>query len=155
MKCITFDKAAQDSLPEHIKAKIKADRDKVRKEAGESGADRLQRIIQSLRDSDMYIEHIFMRGGCYKFHLFLKTIYPNAVPYIHQDKDHVVTRLFGSLFDIKGIIEPKYECLYTPLSDKDIDLVKSWSFSTNQLLRICECPHCEEPIVYDPKIFYQ
>lgn len=29
-KCITFDKAAQDALPEHIKAKMKADRDKAR-----------------------------------------------------------------------------------------------------------------------------
>lgn len=29
-KCITFDKSAQDSLPEHIKAKMKADREKAR-----------------------------------------------------------------------------------------------------------------------------
>lgn len=30
MKCITFDKEAQDALPEHIKAKMKADREKAR-----------------------------------------------------------------------------------------------------------------------------
>ena len=30
IKCITFDKEAQDSLPEHIKAKMKADREKSR-----------------------------------------------------------------------------------------------------------------------------
>lgn len=30
IKCITFDKKAQDNLPEHIKAKMKADRDKAR-----------------------------------------------------------------------------------------------------------------------------
>lgn len=29
-KCITFDKAAQDALPEHIKAKMKADREAAR-----------------------------------------------------------------------------------------------------------------------------
>lgn len=29
-KCITFDKAAQDALPEHIKDKMKADRTIVR-----------------------------------------------------------------------------------------------------------------------------
>lgn len=28
IKCITFDKSAQSALPEHIKAKMKADRDK-------------------------------------------------------------------------------------------------------------------------------
>ena len=32
-KCITFDKAAQDALPEHIKAKMKADREKARENA--------------------------------------------------------------------------------------------------------------------------
>lgn len=31
-KCITFAKAEQDALPEHIKAKMKADRDKARAE---------------------------------------------------------------------------------------------------------------------------
>lgn len=30
VKCITFDKAAQESLPEHIKAKMKADREIAR-----------------------------------------------------------------------------------------------------------------------------
>lgn len=30
IKCITFDKKAQDSLPQHIKDKMKADRDTAR-----------------------------------------------------------------------------------------------------------------------------
>lgn len=33
IKCITFDKAAQDALPERIKAKMKADREKAKREA--------------------------------------------------------------------------------------------------------------------------
>ena len=32
IKCITFDKKAQDSLPQHIKDKMKADRDNARKQ---------------------------------------------------------------------------------------------------------------------------
>lgn len=32
IKCITFDKKAQDNLPEHIKAKMKADREKARQQ---------------------------------------------------------------------------------------------------------------------------
>lgn len=32
IKCITFDKSAQDSLPEYIKAKMKADREKAKRE---------------------------------------------------------------------------------------------------------------------------
>jgi hypothetical protein len=30
IKCITFDKAAQEALPEHVKAKMKADREKAK-----------------------------------------------------------------------------------------------------------------------------
>ena len=30
IKCITFDKSAQDALPEHIKVKMKADRAKLK-----------------------------------------------------------------------------------------------------------------------------
>lgn len=33
IRCITFDKTAQDALPEHIKAKMKADRQKAKREA--------------------------------------------------------------------------------------------------------------------------
>lgn len=33
IKCITFDKAAQDALPEHTKAKMKAAREKAKREA--------------------------------------------------------------------------------------------------------------------------
>ena len=32
IKCITFDKKAQDLLPEHIKAKMKAAREKAKKQ---------------------------------------------------------------------------------------------------------------------------
>lgn len=32
MRCITFDKKAQDNLPDDIKAKMKADRDKARED---------------------------------------------------------------------------------------------------------------------------
>lgn len=32
IKCITFDKNAQDSLPQHIKDKMKADREKAQSE---------------------------------------------------------------------------------------------------------------------------
>lgn len=37
IKCITFDKKAQDSLPEHIKAKMKADREKAEKQRCKCG----------------------------------------------------------------------------------------------------------------------
>ena len=107
-------------------------------------------VIDSLRNSDGYIKHIFMEGGCYQFFLFLKTIYPFAEPYIHQEKDHVVAKIYGKLFDIHGIIEEKFECMYSPLEDCDLEMCNNWSFHKNNLLQICECPACDEPICYDP-----
>ncbi len=47
MKCITFDKAAQDALPEHIKAKMRADRDKARLE-------RTMKIMKETEFKDFY-----------------------------------------------------------------------------------------------------
>lgn len=37
IKCITFDKKAQESLPEHIKAKMKTDREKARQNKSKPG----------------------------------------------------------------------------------------------------------------------
>jgi len=36
MKCITFDRKAQDALPDHIKARMKVDREKARKQLVEN-----------------------------------------------------------------------------------------------------------------------
>ena len=83
------------------------------------------------------------------YSFFLQTIYPEAEPYIHQDKDHVVTKLFGRLFDIRGIIETKFESLYSPMDSDDVKMANSWSFSRNQVLQLCECPQCGEPIIYN------
>lgn len=105
-------------------------------------------LINALRKADFYVEHLFMMGSCYRFHLFLKEIYPEAVPYLHQDKDHVVSKIDGRLYDIKGAIKKKHECLYSPLKEEDLAMVKRWSFSKNNLLKLSECPNCEEPLCY-------
>lgn len=112
--------------------------------------ERLLSIIDSIRNSDAYIEHIYMRGGCYQFYIILKSIYPESLPYIHQDKDHVATKLFGNLYDIRGEIESKFECLYRPLATEDIPLVEAWNFSRQNVLQLQECPFCDEPLIYQP-----
>lgn len=104
------------------------------------------KLIKALRNSDNYIETIFMNGSCYKFHLFLKSIYPKSKAFIHVDGDHIVTKINGSLFDIRGKIDSKFKCFYKPLHDEDIEIVKKWSFHANNLLKITECPACDEPI---------
>lgn len=43
IRCITFDKEAQDNLPDHIKAKMKTDRDKTREE------DRIEKDFSTIK----------------------------------------------------------------------------------------------------------
>ena len=40
------------------------------------------RFIDALRQTDKYIEMIYMNGACYQFHLLLKTFFPESKPYI-------------------------------------------------------------------------
>jgi hypothetical protein len=76
----------------------------------------------------------------------MKTLFPKSIPYIHVDKDHVVTEINGEYYDIRGMIDSKFKDLYIKLTDDDLELVESWSFHENNLLMITECPVCDEPI---------
>lgn len=44
-KCITFDPVAQEALPDHIKAKMKADRDKAKLEISNALAGTVTTIV--------------------------------------------------------------------------------------------------------------
>jgi len=105
----------------------------------------IEKIIESLRNSDRYIEAIFTEGSCYKFYLFLRTIYPHAEPYFTEDNEHVVTRVGDSFYDITGNVNGE-QC-YTPMSDDDIATAGEWSFSKHKMLSLGECLNCEEPIL--------
>ncbi|WP_440435970.1 hypothetical protein [Pseudoalteromonas luteoviolacea] len=101
------------------------------------------KIINSLRDTDCYMQVIFSQGACYKFHLFLKSLFPNATALINGDKDHIVTLIDGFMYDING----KVDGSFYPLSDSDMALVEGWTFAGNKYLSIGECPSCEEPLL--------
>ncbi|GAB6121638.1 hypothetical protein [Dysgonomonas termitidis] len=50
IKCITFDREAQEALPEHIKAKMKADREKARAEADQELREAALPLIKFLNE---------------------------------------------------------------------------------------------------------
>ncbi len=106
-------------------------------------------LITSLRQTDEYIKAIFTHGSCYKFHLFLKSIWPEASPYMTPDKQHVVTRFGTKFYDINGLYSGKVEKYV--MKKADIELVKTWSFKKQNLLKLTECKICGEPFVYEPK----
>lgn len=102
-------------------------------------------LVNSLRGTDKYIQSIFMQGGCYQFHLFIKKLYPNAKPLIHKNKDHIITEIESEFLDINGIVSDIEN--YNELSENDFEAVEKWSFSRNKMIQISECSFCEEPIV--------
>jgi hypothetical protein len=104
----------------------------------------IEGVISSLRSTDRYVETIFLEGGCYKFHQFLAALFPGATALINEERDHVVTLLNHSCYDITGKVE---SAGYHELSGEDLSLVESWSFSRTRMLSLGECPFCEEPLI--------
>ncbi|MDC3414288.1 hypothetical protein [Terrihalobacillus insolitus] len=98
-------------------------------------------FISVLKKSDVYIEQIYLNGGCYQFYKILRTMFPSAKPYINANKNHVVTMIDGYFYDITGKVFGNY----LPLTKDDEKMCKKWSFSKNYWL-YKECPNCEEPI---------
>jgi hypothetical protein len=102
------------------------------------------RFINALRQTDRYIEMIYMNGACYQFHLLLKTFFPESKPYINKEKDHVITKYAGKYYDITGEASGNW---YTPMTESEIEIASEWSFHRTKVIQIGECPFCEEPIV--------
>ena len=100
-------------------------------------------FIENLRETDPYIETIYMQGGCYKFHLFLKKYWPRAIPVTNAQRDHVASLIDGAAYDIKGLIDWSY----IAMDCDDISDAEKWSFTDNAFLQIGECPVCDEPLV--------
>lgn len=98
-------------------------------------------LIKALRETDDYIEKIYLNGGCYQFYRFLKAVYPEAEPYIKWDKNHVVTKIGKNFYDITGRVDG----IYYPLTGEDVEMCEKWTFAgRNWLYR--ECPNCGEYI---------
>ena len=105
---------------------------------------KIEDSIKLLKNCSRYIEPIMTEGSCYKFHLFLKSIYPNAIPMVEDD--HIASSIDGILYDINGVVEGGD---YYTMDKQDIETAEGFSFDRNMLLSIKECPHCEEPILID------
>jgi len=109
-----------------------------------ASVDDMLRFINSIRQTDQYIEMIYMNGACYQFHLMLKKFAPECEPYISKEKDHVITKYAGRYYDITGEVSGNW---YTPMTESEIDMASGWSFHRTKVIQIGECPHCGEPIV--------
>lgn len=80
------------------------------------------------------IERIFLNGGCYKFHLILKKLYPDAIPYKvgyrKHSIEHIVSKIGDRYFDIKGVFNfHKSGYIYIDkLKEKDLKIVEKFKY---------------------------
>lgn len=60
-------------------------------------------LIRLIRESFPYAEKVYTQGGCVRFALILKKVYPEGD--IIWNEDHSVFRLDGHYFDITGEVD--------------------------------------------------
>ena len=106
----------------------------------------IETFIEELNHSDEYIHHIYSKGGCYRFHILLSKMYKNCTPYISATKNHIITRYKGKYYDIYGEVDNQDG--FRKLLDNEIPIVSKWSFRKHHLLKLDECPNCDEPLIY-------
>jgi len=102
-------------------------------------------FIQELNQTDMYIHHIYSKGGCYKLHILLSKMYKNTIPYTNGN--HIITKYKGKFYDIYGEVDNQDG--FRKLKEEDIPTVSKWSFYMNNLLVLKDCPYCDEPIIIE------
>ena len=85
-------------------------------------------LIEAVDNSYIHAKTVYTMGGCYKFHLILKAVFPDAVAWYSPSKAHVLTMIDGTLYDINGPygMEPD---LVTVDSDRSIrSAAEGWRF---------------------------
>ena len=83
-------------------------------------------VIAAVYDLDPSLRQICVNGSCYRFYLLLKTIFPEAVPYMNIQRDHVVTKIGQDLYDISGKLPKKRHADYHEMSPKEIEIASKW-----------------------------
>ena len=84
--------------------------------------------ISMFRKADKHAEHIYTHGGCYRFHLLLRSIFPDAVPYMNSSRDHVVSKIGDRFYDIRGRVPVKREDEYHLMDAGEIKSAAKWSY---------------------------
>lgn len=66
---------------------------------------RILKFIKSVRESiaGAGAVYIYTHGSCYQFHLMLKSVLPEAIPYYNSN--HVITRIGERFYDITGEVK--------------------------------------------------
>ena len=69
----------------------------------------VERFIAKVRDSFIGSQQVYTEGSCYHFHLILKEVFEDAVPF--WDGDHIISKIDNKFYDITGeVAKPNGSC---------------------------------------------
>ena len=77
---------------------------------------RVLALISAVRDSRPDSVEAYTRGGCFRFFLILRAVWPEAEAW--YDGDHVVTRIGGRYYDIRGDVTRKVKDAYPLVQER-------------------------------------
>ncbi len=78
-------------------------------------------FIERVRSIADCMEDLCLHGGCWQFHLLLKSVFDSAVP--HWNVEHVITEIAGEYYDIRGLVDSEG---YVPMPEDAVDYAHSW-----------------------------
>ena len=86
-------------------------------------------VVDVIRRFAPDMRHRCLHGDCYQFHLFLKEMFPDAVPYMNRERDHVVTRIGDDFYDVTGRVgsaHGKAASRYHEMDAKEVAVAAKW-----------------------------
>jgi len=107
----------------------------------------IETFITALRESDSYMETIFMHGSCYKFAKMLEKLFPSGEIWMELH-DHAVYHYNGHFWDITGKVTGLK--LHKP-NKEEIEMMEKWGFAENNYLSLGDCDGCGEPLILKTK----
>jgi hypothetical protein len=71
-------------------------------------------VIRALHEAEPFLIEVFTEGSCFHFFVFLRTLFPNAMPVVQLPaRDHIGTLIDGVVYDITGIVDWDWELTTT------------------------------------------
>ncbi len=78
------------------------------------------KVLNTIDHYNSFIsKDVFLNGGCYLFHVLLKTKFNEAISYYNQD--HVISRLEDNYYDANGLVQQTDNYLPLDTERKDIE----------------------------------
>jgi hypothetical protein len=97
-------------------------------------------FIDSIRNSFIGSEYVYMNGSCYQFYKLLKLHFPNAMPFYIDG--HVITKIGDSFYDITGLVDGSQAVPYSGQLGLENRKFSLWDCGL-------ECPSCDEIVTYN------